>query len=196
MPRIATMTFAQRTSVRITSGRDVEYRLLIPGTPTTCNITGMRSVEDYIESYRAALQEAIPEEPVWGLGLLSTVGATKSAMTGFISPLAGMIMRRKGKAKAPGFPTNVVMAVTPSRIIAFGYRPSYTKIKLKKRVAEWPRQSVQAQIVPPAKARGLDHALFRFPDGSAVELEIARSFAKYSGINDSFYHALGLAVPA
>ena len=155
----------------------------------------MKSVEEYIETYRAALQAAIPDEQVWGVGLLSTVGATKSAMTGFVSPLAGMIMRRKGKNKAPGFPMNVAVAITPSRIISYAYRPSYTQIKLKQRVAEWPRHAVQVQIVPPAKARGLDHALFQFPDGSSVELEITRSFGKYVGLNSTFYGALGFALP-
>jgi len=156
----------------------------------------MKSVEEYIESYRVALQQAIPEEQVWGVGLLATVGATKSAMTGFISPLAGMIMRRSGKRKAPGFPMNVAVAVTPTRIISYSYRPSYSKIKLKKRIAEWPRHATQVQIVPPAKPRGLDHASFRFPDGTSVELEIARSLGKYTALNNSFYGALGFAVPA
>jgi hypothetical protein len=155
----------------------------------------MKSVEDYVENYRAALQEGIPDEQVWGFGLMSTIGATKSTMTGMISPLAGMIMRRSGKKKAPGFPTSVVVAVTPSRIISYSYRPSYSRIKLKKRIAEWPRHATYVQIVPPTKARGLDHALFQFPDGSSVELEVARTFGKYTSMNQSFFTALGLAAP-
>lgn len=145
--------------------------------------------------YRATLQEAIPQEQVWGIGLLSTVGAAKSMMMGFISPLAGVFVRRKGRKMAPGFPLNVAIAVTESRIIIYGYRPSYTKIKLKRRVAEWPRHGVQVRIVPSPKPRGLDHAVFHFGDGSQIELEITRSFGKYTGLNASFYGALGFALP-
>ncbi len=48
----------------------------------------MKSVEEYVERYRATLQEAIPDEPVWGVGLVSTVGATRGALTGALaSPL-------------------------------------------------------------------------------------------------------------
>lgn len=156
----------------------------------------MKSVEEYVERYRQTLQEAIPEEPVWGVGLMCTVGATKSALTGaLVSPLAGLIMRRKGANKAKGFPMNSAIAVTPTRFIAFEYRPRATGIKLKRRVVEWPRQQVRLDIVPPAKAKGLHHARFTLPDGDSYELEITRSLGQYQRMNDSFFAAVGLPSP-
>lgn len=156
----------------------------------------MKSVEEYIERYRATLQEAIPEEPVWGVGMVSTVGATRGAMTGALaSPLVGLIIRRKGANKAKGFPMNSVIAVTPTRYIAYEYRPRGTSIKLKRRVVEWPRAQVRLDIVPPPKASGLYHVLFTLPDGDSYELEIGKSIGQYKRMNDSFFAAVGLPSP-
>lgn len=155
----------------------------------------MKSVEEYIERYRATLQEAIPEEPVWGLGLVSLAGSMKSVFAGLASPLAGVLMRRKGRSKAPGFPMNSVIGVTPTRFIAFEYRPRGTGIKLKKRIVEWPRQQVHVQIVP-ASSRGLHHVVFTLPDATTYEFELASSFGQYANINNSFYTAIGVSSPA
>ena len=90
---------------------------------------------------------------------------------------------------------NVAMAITPSRIIGYAYKPRSSGIKLKKRIAEWPRHSVHVQIAAPQKARGFPHVIFGFPDGSRIELEIPQSFGQYSRMNNSFYVALGFVPP-
>ncbi len=157
----------------------------------------MKSVEEYVERYRATLQEAIPDEPVWGVGLVSTVGATRGALTGALaSPLVGLFIRRKGAAKAKGFPTNTAIAVTPTRFVAYEYRPRGTSIKLKRLVVEWRRDQVRLDIVPPPSSRGMHHVLFTLPDGATFELELAKSIGQYSRLNDSFFAAVGLPAPA
>ncbi len=156
----------------------------------------MKSVEEYVERYRAVVQEAIPEEPVGGLAMVSTVGATKGVLTGALaSPLVGMLIRRKGANQAKGFPMNSVIAVTPTRFVAFEYRPRGTGIKLKRRIVDWPRHQVRLDVVPPASSNGMHHLRFTLPDGDTYELELLRSIGQYQRMNDSFFAAVGLPSP-
>jgi len=151
----------------------------------------MKSIEHYMELYRAAAQKAVPEEQVLCFGLLTLPGAMKNVVMGAAgSPLIAMIMRKKAKKKAGGFPNNTLMAVTPTRIVSFEYVPRGTKIKIKKKVADWPRAAVR---VAAGEKRKLSQQLFfAFPDGTSMELDASGGFGKYDGFNDPFYAALGL----
>jgi len=151
----------------------------------------MRSAEQYQEMYRAAAQKVVPEEQVLCFGLLTLPGAMKNVMMGAAgSPLIAMIMRRKARKKAGGFPNNTLMAVTPTRLVSFEYVPRNTKIKIKKKVADWPRAAVR---VAAGEKRKLSQQLFfAFPDGTSMELDAANGFGRYGGFNDPFYAALGL----
>ena len=152
----------------------------------------MRPVEEYVEMYRSAAQAAVPEEQVYAVGVLSRRGATKNVLIGSVSPLLGLIMRRRAKTKAQGLPANVLIAVTPTRLIPFAYTPRGTRIKLGARCAEWPRSLVRIEA-------GTDGSLtrqltFHFPDGGTIELEGLRGMGQYQRMNDAFYAALGLLV--
>ena len=152
----------------------------------------MRSVEQYVEKYRATVQAHVPEEQVYAVGMLTPPGTMKSVLVAQASPLAGMIMRRKGRKASGGFPMNVLMAVTPTRLITFGYKPKGFKIKVKERLTEWPRQHVAVQY----GERGISQRLiFRFSDGNSIELDALRSLGQYDRMNDPFFAALGLASP-
>jgi hypothetical protein len=154
-------------------------------------------MQEYAQQYHAVLQHAIPEEQVWGFGMLSTVGSMRGGMVGvFASPLVGWLIRRQGRKKAVGFPPNVLVAVTPTRIISFAYRPARTSVRLKGKVAEWHRQTVHVQFVAPSSSRGYPHVLFSFANGTSVELEVPTSFGQYASMNDSFYTALGFSPPS
>jgi hypothetical protein len=140
--------------------------------------------------YRAAAQQAVPDEQVLCFGLLTLPGAMKNIMVGQASPLIAMIMRKKAKNKAGGFPQNTLMAVTPTRLISFEYVPRGNKVKIKKKVVEWPRAAVR---VAAGEKRKLSQQLFfAFPDGTSMELDAANGFGRYDGFNDPFYAALGL----
>lgn len=150
----------------------------------------MKSVEHYTEMYRAAAQKAVPEEQVLCFGLLTLPGAMKNVMVGQASPLIAMILRKKAKKKAGGFPNNTLMAVTPTRLVSFEYVPRGSKVKIKKKVADWPRGAVR---VAAGEKRKLSQQLFfAFPDGTSMELDAAGGFGRYDGFNDPFYAALGL----
>lgn len=148
----------------------------------------MKSVEQYIEIYRSLVQEQVGDEQVLAVGVLGLPGSMKGTLVGAASPLAGWLMRRKGKKKAPGFTLNCVMAVTPTRLISYDFRPRGTKIRLKKKLAEWQRSQVRVEMGD----KGLQQQLtFIMSDGSTVELEGRRSFGQYDKLNDPFYAALG-----
>ena len=151
----------------------------------------MKSVEQYNEMYRQSLQAAVPDEQVLCAGILCRPGSMTGTLVGAsASPLIGMIIRARGKKKAGGFPMNCVMAVTPTRLITFEYRPKGTRIKVKKKVVEWPRHMVR--VAAGEERRMSRQIFFAFPDGTSMELEAPRSFGRYDRFNDAFYHALGL----
>ena len=149
----------------------------------------MKSVEQYVEIYRSAVQEQLPEEQVIAVGMLTPPGTMKSVLVGQASPLIGMIMRRKGKKASGGFPMNVLMAVTPTRLVTFGYKPKGTKIKVKDRLTEWPRRHVRVELGKGGISQRLH---FTFSDGQTIELDALRSVGQYDRMNDPFFASLGL----
>lgn len=146
----------------------------------------MKSLEQYLANYQQAAEAEIPEEPVLAIGMLSVVGSTKSVLTGLVSPLIGILQRNKGRKLAPGFPNNVLIAVTPARLIAFEYRPTTSSVKIKRRVLEYLRRDVRVELVPPASTRGLQHLRFWLPDGNTPELELPRGIGRSGELNDPF----------
>ena len=151
----------------------------------------MKSVEEYVASYRDAVQAQVPDEQVLAVGLVSNVGATKSAFVGLASPLVAMFTRRSGRRLAPGFPMNAMVALTPTRIICFAYRPRGTSLKPTKRIVEWPAAQVRTSIVPATTERGLDHVVFELADGQRYELELTGGIGRYRGLNDPFRALVG-----
>ena len=148
----------------------------------------MKSVEQYIEAYRSMVQSEVGDEQVLAVGVLGLPGSMKGTLVGAASPLAGWLMRRKGKKKAPVFTMNCLMAVTPTRLISYDFRPRGTKLRIKKQLAEWQRSQVRVELGD----KGLQQQLmFRLADGSTFELDGRRSFGQYDKMNDPFYQALG-----
>lgn len=153
----------------------------------------VQSVDDYLEKYRAVVQEAVPEEQVLAVGVLSRPGSMGAALAAQGSGLAYLGMNKHGKNASGGLPTNVVVAVTPSRVIAFDFRPKMTSIKLKGRAAEWTRAGLQVTAERNTLATRLT---FAWPNGAVVQLDSNRSIGQYNRMNDAFMAALGCAVPS
>ncbi|MCU1391188.1 MAG: hypothetical protein JWL72_4526 [Ilumatobacteraceae bacterium] len=151
----------------------------------------MKSVQHYIDMYRTTAQYAVPEEQVLAVGVLTRAGSMKSMAVSQLSPLAGMIMRHRQKKRANGFPLTVLMAVTPTRLISFHYKPRGTSVKIVRKVAEWPWHAVRVQ----AAQNGSGRIMFQLVDGTSVELQNSRSLGQYAHLNDPFYAALGLGAP-
>src|SRR5262245_36069458 len=98
-----------------------------------------------MERYRAAAQAAVPEETVLAVGVL-----------GLTAP-----------ATMPGFPPQVLMAITPSRLIAFEIRPRGGSIKVKSRVAAWDHDHVQVRLGTRAARQEIS---LETTDGSVITL--------------------------
>jgi hypothetical protein len=149
----------------------------------------MKSVEQYVEMYRSTVQAAVTEEQVLAVGIMTPPGTMKSVLVSQGSPLIGMIMRRKGKKASGGFPMNFLMAVTPTRLITFGYKPRGTKIKLEERLTEWPRRHVRVELGQSGMSQRMR---FTFSDGQTIEADALRSLGQYDRMNDPFFASLGL----
>ena len=152
----------------------------------------VQSVEHYVEKYRAVVQEAVPEEQVLAVAVLSRPGSVGAALAAQGSGLAYLGMNKHGKNASGGLPMNVVVAATATRIIAFDFRPKMTSIKLKGRAAEWPREGLQVTAERNTLATRLT---FAWSNGAAVQLDSNRSIGQYNRMNDAFMAALGCAVP-
>ena len=157
-------------------------------------LVGVRSAQQYMEMYRAAVQAAVPDEQVIAVGIVARPGNTKSMLFSQLSPAVGMIMRSGAKKRAGGFPHSALMAVTPTRLVSFEHRPKGRSVKLRRKVAEWHRGAVYVQ---PGQAGTMGNQLyFHLADGTTIELEGVRSFGQYDHMNDAFYASLGILVPA
>lgn len=152
----------------------------------------MQSVEQYVEKYLAVVQEAVPEEQVLAVAVLSRAGSMGAAMAAQVSGAAYLGMSKRGKAASGGLPMNVVVAATPSRVIAFDFRPKMTSIKLKGRAAEWPREGLQ---VTAERNKLATRLTFAWPNGAAVQLDSNRSIGQYNRMNDAFMTTLGCPLP-
>lgn len=150
----------------------------------------MKTPEQYLSSYRSAVQAAVPDEPVITFGILSRVGSTRSVFFGFISPLWGVLQRAKGRRLASGFPLNVVVAVTASRLIAFEFSPTNSSLKIKRTVMTVARRDVRVEVIPAPKPSGLHHLRFWLPDGTSPELEVPRGFSRQDAANQEFFDVI------
>ena len=151
----------------------------------------MPSVEQYMEKYRAIAQESVPNEQVLAIAVLSRPGSMGAALAAQGSGLAAMGMNKHGKNASGGLPMNVLVCATPTRILAFDFRPTMTSIKLKGLVAEWTRAGLQVSAERNTLATRLT---FTWPNGAVVQLDSNRSFGQYNQMNDAFLAAVGCTV--
>jgi hypothetical protein len=129
----------------------------------------MTSVEQYLEMCRSAAQSVTPGQPVRAVGILDRTGKRARA--------------------ARGFPASVMMAVTPTRLISFEYKPRPNRIKIVRKVADWPRSVVDVEVEPSDNGEVLR---FRLIDGTNVELHRPSHREQFERMNASFYAALGI----
>jgi len=147
----------------------------------------MKSVDEYAQQYREIVQAEVSDEPVAAVGVLCRPNGLISA----VAP-GGVIMRMIGKKKSGGLPMNVLVGVTPTRVLFYDFRPRMTSIKLKKLVRTLPRQGLQVTVSAGNLATRLT---FATPDGESFELDSNKSVGQYDRINHGLIEALG-ATPA
>ena len=103
-------------------------------------------VEKYQRRYREAVQQRLPGEEVLAVGIFYHTGSWGSAALAQVSGVAYLAARAIGKKRAGGMSQNVVLAVTPERLYAFGYTPRGTSIKVKDEEAVWERSAVEIEL--------------------------------------------------
>jgi hypothetical protein len=150
----------------------------------------MADIEKYKRIYRDALQKAVPE-PILAVAMLNRSGQTVTDALYFASPLAAMVKGRSDKAKAGGLPPRVAVALTPSALYLFGYKPKGFGIKVKGDPVVWPRQSVRVTPFGVGHADGVQVELLE--TGEVLQLENT-TLVGMSGFNAEFYAHLGQAV--
>ena len=148
----------------------------------------MKSVEEYAAAYREIVQQAVPNEQVLVVGVLSRPGSMSGALLSKVSPAAAMIKNRSGKSKSADLPLNVVAAVTPTRVLFFGFKPKMTSIKLKELAREIPRAGLSISVEPATVAT---RVTFHCGDGSEFQLDSNRSIGQYNRMNDGLLAELG-----
>jgi hypothetical protein len=127
------------------------------------------SIERYLDMCKSAAQSVTPGQPVRAVGILGWSGR-----------------RARG---ARGFPPTVMMALTPTRLMSFEYRPRPNRIKILRKVADWPRSVVDVEVEPTGNGELLR---FRLIDGTNVELQRPNPRDEHERMNASFYAALGI----
>src|SRR5512142_565364 len=108
-------------------------------TPIPGGDVVMKSVEEFVQEYRATVQAAVPDEEVLAVAVLSRPGAMAGTIGAQVSGGFWLLNKMIGKRKSAGLPTNVVLGVTPTAVHVFGFAPKMSSIVLKQQAAVWPR---------------------------------------------------------
>jgi len=148
----------------------------------------MKSVEEYAAAYREIVQQAVPEEQVLVVGVLSRPGSLGTAMLMQVSGAAAMFKNKSGKSASADLPMNVVVAATPTRVLFFDFKPKMMSIKLKGLVREITRTGLSITVEPGTAAT---RVTFQCGDGSAFQLDSNRSIGQYNKMNDGLLAELG-----
>lgn len=142
---------------------------------------------DRNEKYRTKAIEVVSphcDESVEEVGFFQPKGMTGAAgLTMGVSGLAGSLMRRKAKKDA-GLPEFLLVALTPSNVHVFGYKPRGTSWKIKEEAARWPRAGLRVERGEGTMTKQLTMTL---EDGQTVSLE---SIKMWGSFNDPIIEAL------
>jgi hypothetical protein len=100
---------------------------------------------EYRQKFRDLVQAHVDEE-VLAVGQFRPTGAgTKYAISkAQVGALAYGAASLIGKKRAGGLPGRFLLAVTPTKLYAFKYKPKRSGIEVKDQVAEWDRAGTKA----------------------------------------------------
>jgi len=134
-----------------------------------------RKVEKYQRQWCETVQPKV-SEPVLAVGIFNRRGAWGAVGLQYVSQAATLWQWGRTKRRAPGLPDKFLIAVTPTKVHAFGFRPAGTKVKVKDEYAVWDRATLSVSegegrvtdrlVIEPAGEPG---------DGERVRVEIESS---------------------
>lgn len=97
-----------------------------------------KKVEKYQRQWCDSVQPKV-SEPVLAVGIFNRRGSWGAAGLQYLSGAAATLQFGRARRRAPGLPDKFLLAVTPTKVHAFGFRPAGTKIKVKDEHAAWDR---------------------------------------------------------
>ncbi len=98
--------------------------------------------EQWRQKFKEAVQTKVDEQ-VLGAGPFYRAGSWAGAGLAQISGAGALGASLFGKKKAAGLPQNFIIAVTPTKVYAFGYKPRSSKVKVKDELAVWDRANLK-----------------------------------------------------
>lgn len=135
---------------------------------------------DRNEKYRSRAVDVVSphcEEAVEEVGFFQPRGMLGGAgMTMAVSGLGGSLMRRKAKKDA-GLPEFLLVALTPSFVHVFGYKPKGRSWKIKEEAARWPRAGLQASR---GEGTMTNQVTFTLDDGQQVSIEAMKMWGSFN----------------
>ena len=96
---------------------------------------------EWERKYRDALQPLV-DEPVLAGGVFYRTGGWGAVAMGPFSGLAAVVSRSIGKRRAGGLPDQFLLAVTPTRVHAFGCSLAYGHVEARDELAVWDRSGL------------------------------------------------------
>jgi len=132
----------------------------------------------YQAEYTAIVQPLV-DSPVIAVGIVSRRGALRDTVVGKLGPSAYWTLRTRAKHKAPGLPSSVVLAATPTDVHAFAHGYKKGKTVVTEEVARWERAGLH---VDADQVLTCDLLTLTLGDGTRFQFESMRGY--------DFNHAL------
>jgi len=126
----------------------------------------------YQAEYSAMVQPLVGS-PVVAVGLMSRRGALTDTVVGKLGPSAYWALKARGKRKAPGLPSSVMLAATATHVHAFAHTYKKGKTVVTGEVARWERNGMQ---VGADQTKTCDILLITVADGTRYEFESMRGY--------------------
>lgn len=149
----------------------------------------MKTVDGYVVAYREAVQAHVTDEQVLAVGILSRPGSLANAFMFKVNDAAALFQNGRGRSASGNLPQNVAVAVTPTRLLFFSFKPKMTSIVVKDRVREVARQGLRVTAAGGSFAARLT---FHLADGSSFELDSNRNVGQYQRLNEAFLTELAV----
>jgi hypothetical protein len=111
--------------------------------------------------------------PVIAVRLMSRRGALTDTVVGKLGPSTYWALRARGKRKAPGLPSAVMLAVTATHLHAYSHAYKRGRIVVTGEVARWERAGMR---VDADQNRTCDLLFVTLGDGTRFEFESMRGY--------------------